>query len=86
VHGYSGWRTDRARELFTQMQSFPDDTSLASLEALGVTYVVVHSELYQPGEWQQVDARIRGYRGRLRLVHAEGPGRIYELSARWRSG
>jgi hypothetical protein len=86
VHGYSGWRTDRARGLFAQMQSFPDDTSLASLEALGVTYLVVHSELYQPEEWQQVEARIRGYGARLRFVHAEGSGRVYELSARWRSG
>ncbi|HEY7172787.1 MAG TPA: PA14 domain-containing protein [Vicinamibacterales bacterium] len=79
VHGYSGWRTDRARQLFAEMQSFPDDTSLASLEALGVTYVVVHSDLYPPGEWQQVEERIRGYGARLRFVHAEGAGRVYEL-------
>jgi hypothetical protein len=82
VHGYSGWRTDRARELFAAMQSFPDEVSLASLEALGVTYVVVHSELYDPGEWKRVEQRIRGYGSRLRFVHAEGTGLVYELTAR----
>jgi hypothetical protein len=86
VHGYSGWRTDRARQLFGEMQSFPDAASLASLEALGVTYIVVHSELYQPDEWKRVEERLRGYGSRLRLVHAEGSGRVYELSARSRSG
>jgi hypothetical protein len=68
------------------MQAFPDDTSLGSLEALGVTYVVVHSELYPPEEWTRVEERIRGYGPRLRFVHAEGPGRVYELTARSKSG
>jgi hypothetical protein len=80
VHGYSGWRTDRARELFRDMQSFPDDTSLASLESLGVTYIVVHSELYAPEEWKRVADRIRGYGSRLRFLHAEGAGRAYALT------
>jgi hypothetical protein len=82
VHGYSGWRTDRARQLFAEMQSFPDDTSVASLEALGVTYLVVHSELYEPEEWKRVEERLRGYEPRLRFVHAEGPGRVYALTAK----
>jgi PA14 domain len=82
VHGYSGWRTDRARQLFAEMQAFPDDTSLGSLEALGVTYVVVHSDLYPPEEWKRVEERIRGYGSRLRFVHAEGAGRVYQLNAR----
>jgi len=82
VHGYSGWRTERASQLFADMESFPDDTSLASLEAVGVTYVVVHSELYQPAEWQRVVDRIGRYGSRLRFVHAEGPGQVYALPAR----
>src|SRR5205814_10382130 len=71
VHGYSGWRTERARQLFAEMHMFPDDTSLAGLESLGVTYLVVHSELYTPEEWKQVEERLSRYDARLRVMHAE---------------
>ena len=44
VHGYSGWRTLFHEKLFAEMDAFPDDVSIASLNALGVTYVVVHTD------------------------------------------
>jgi hypothetical protein len=81
VHGYSGWRTDRARELYAAMQSFPDEASIGSLEALGVTYVVVHTESYRPEEWTQVEERLQRFSARLRFIHAEGTGRVYALTA-----
>jgi hypothetical protein len=64
------------------MLRFPDEESIASLERLGVTYVVVHTELYEPGEWPTIEARLAPFEGRLRLLHEEQGGRVYELVGR----
>jgi len=79
VHGYSGWRTDLHMQLFDAMQTFPDETSVASLSGLGVTYIVVHTDYYPPGEWNGVEERLRGFSSRLRLEHVEGAGRVYSV-------
>jgi hypothetical protein len=79
VHGYSGWRTVFHDQLYSKMQTFPDETSVASLSDLGVTYIVVHTDSYPPGEWSPVDERFREFSSRLRLEHVEGAGRVYSL-------
>ena len=79
VHGYSGWRTLFHLQLYAEMQSFPDETSVASLSDLGVTYIVVHTDMYPPEEWSQVEERLRQFSSRLRLEHVEGAGRVYAL-------
>jgi hypothetical protein len=65
--------------LYWDMQKFPDEKGLGQLSDLGVTYIVVHTERYPPGEWPGVEERLRQYSARLRLVHAEGAGRVYLL-------
>ncbi len=79
VHGYSGWRAPLHEQLYVKMRGFPDEDSLRELNRLGVTFVVVHTELYQPGEWPQVEARIEAFGGRLQLEHVAGAGRVYSL-------
>jgi hypothetical protein len=79
VHGYSGWRTELHRQLYLEMQLFPDETSVADLSGLGVTYIVVHTDSYPPGEWGGVEQRLREFSSRLRLEHSEGAGRVYSL-------
>jgi hypothetical protein len=79
VHGYSGWRTLFHSDLYAQMDSFPDERSVTSLSNIGVTYVVVHGDLYPPGEWDKVQERLRQFSSRLRLEHADGHGRVYSL-------
>jgi len=54
---------------------------LRSLAGLGVTYIVVHTELYPPGEWPQVGARLELWDDWLRLEHTAGTGRVYSLHA-----
>jgi hypothetical protein len=61
------------------MQFFPDETSVASLFDVGVTYIVVHTDLYPPGEWSRVEERLREFSSRLRLEHVEGAGRVYSV-------
>jgi hypothetical protein len=79
VHGYSGWRAPVHEQLYLQLRNFPDNASLRELARLGVTYVVVHAELYPPGEWPLVEARIETFGARLRLEHLAGTGRVYSL-------
>jgi hypothetical protein len=79
VHGYSGIRAPLHDRLYVLLRSFPDDASLDELVRLDVRYVVVHTELYPPGEWDQVAARIDRYGSRVRLEHVAGTGRVYSL-------
>jgi hypothetical protein len=79
VHGYSGWRTALHSQLYSEMEAFPDETSVASLSDLGVTYIVVHTDSYPLGEWGRVEERLRQFSSRLRLEHVEGAGRVYSL-------
>jgi hypothetical protein len=79
VQGYDGWRRDFHAELYETMQRFPDEESLTRLEQIGITYVVVHQERYEPAEWARVEAGLERYASRLRLEHVEGAGRVYAV-------
>jgi hypothetical protein len=80
VHGYSGLRPPLHEKLFRQLWRFPDEECLKSLENLGVTYVVVHTEFYESGEWTRVQERLGTLGDRLKLEQIVGPGRIYSLT------
>jgi hypothetical protein len=79
VHGYSGIRPALHQRLNLELTAFPDETSLRSLRELGVRYVVVHGEMYPPERQAEIDARYVRFAGDLKLVHVEGPGRIYMI-------
>lgn len=81
IEGYSGLRPPLHEELYSQLQYFPDERSLRSLAQLGVTYIVVHTDFYPPGEWPGIDARIGLFPEWLTLVREEGAGRAYALRA-----
>jgi hypothetical protein len=82
VHGYSGLRPPRHEELYWQLRLFPDPQSITSLVNLGVQYIVVHTDLYPPGEWPLVEARLAQFSDRLQLEHQDGAGRVYRLRQR----
>jgi hypothetical protein len=79
VHGYSGMRPALHEELYAQLLRFPDEPSLRALARLGVARVVVHSELYPPGEWAAVRDRIERASAWLTLEAVSGSGRVYAL-------
>jgi hypothetical protein len=80
VHGYSGLRPALHYELFRQLRLFPDETTLAQLTALGVDYVVVHIDLYPPGEWPVVEGRLRQFDKVLKLVYSDETARVYAIN------
>ena len=81
VEGYSGLRPPLHEELYSQLLNFPDDRSLSNLAQLGVKYIVVHTDLYPPGQWPIVEARIGLFEDRLTLQREDGAGRVYQLRA-----
>ena len=78
VHGYSGYRPPLHERLYRELMSFPDEKSLRTLSEIGVTYVVVHTDYYEPAERARVDSAIVQYPS-LVLNHVEGDGRVYRL-------
>jgi hypothetical protein len=78
IHGYSGLLPNFSDNLYWQLTTFPDATSLHALREIGVTYIVVHTDLYAPGEWPDVERRLTGF-PELTLEHSEAGGRVYSL-------
>lgn len=79
VHGYSGIRAPFHDQLYLEMRRFPDEGSVARLREIGVTYVVVHRDLMEPGQWPAFAARLAQF-PQLRLVHEADDGRVYAVS------
>ncbi|HEX6163974.1 MAG TPA: hypothetical protein VFZ31_11440 [Vicinamibacterales bacterium] len=78
IHGYSSLRRPLHDRLYKELPGFPDATSIASLQEVGVNYVVVHTEDYGD-RWPAVEARIARTK-ELKLEHVEGSGRVYSLA------
>ena len=79
VHGFSGAEPPLHTQLFLEMSRFPDDLSVHRLADLGVTYIVMHTDLYRGNEQADAEAKLTKYADWLTLVHVEGAGRVYRL-------
>ena len=79
IHGYSGFEAPLHTQLYQELRGFPDAPSVQRLRELGVTYMVVHEELYQRAEWSDMQKRLLQFGDRLTLEHTEGAGRVYSL-------
>ena len=79
VHGYSGVEPQHYSELHWKLARFPDDESLNALANLGVTYVVMHPDLYPESELADAEARFERYKDWLRLDYRSADGRVYSL-------
>lgn len=81
VQGYSGIEPPGFEALERTLMRFPDEGSLDRLSAMRVTYAVVHLDYFPPELKDSAAAGLARFErdGRLRLVHADGPGRVYEI-------
>lgn len=80
VHGYSGVRPKLHEDLYPKLRGFPNDESLAALAAIGVDYVVVHVDQYEPAVWESVAALLPQVTDRVALVYADPASRVYRLT------
>jgi hypothetical protein len=78
VHGYSGFRPDLHYALYDEMTRFPEPDVLKHLAELGVSQVVVHTELFDADTRSAVQSEIDRSEW-LTLEHVEGNGRAYRL-------
>jgi hypothetical protein len=79
VNGYSGLEPPGHSDLYSKLRNFPDEVSLRMLQEFGVTYVVVHAEMYAPEDWTEVRERLARFASWLTLEYEEGSGRVYSL-------
>jgi hypothetical protein len=80
VHGWSGLQPPNHLNLYYQLTGFPDEESLRSLIQFRVDYIVVHIDLYPPGEWAQIERRMAALQGWIELRYADDAARVYALS------
>ncbi len=81
VNGYSSLVPPAHETLYGELHEFPTAQGLAELERLGVTYVIVHTDMYQPERWAEKDGQLANFGDRIRLVRVLGEGRAYALTA-----
>jgi hypothetical protein len=79
VMGFTSIRPAVHKRLYELMPGFPDDASLAALRDIGVTMVIMHTDLYRSRDLAEVERRLAAHADDLRLVHTEGAGRAYAL-------
>jgi hypothetical protein len=78
VDGYSGVFPPTFQPMRDRLQTFPSPDTLALLQGIGVTTVVLRSSEYEPAAWAAVVAEIERY-PELSLV-LDGPDRVYILA------
>jgi hypothetical protein len=81
VQGYSGVQAPLHDRLYDELKYFPDERSLRDLATLGVTYVVVHADMFESRHWRDVALALPQFAAWLTLIHEEGEGRVYALHA-----
>ena len=79
VNGYSSLVPPLHLRLYRDLFDFPTESGLMELERLGVNYVVVHTDMYQPDRWADKARYFETYGGRLHLVRVIGEGRAYAI-------
>jgi len=82
VNGYSSLVPPLHLKLYEELHEFPTESGLAELDRLGVDYVVVHTDMYQPDRWAEKERAIAGFGSRIRLLKVDGEGRAYQLTPR----
>jgi len=78
--GYSGFIPPKHGQVVYEMERFPSERSVSLLQALGVAYVVIHTDRYPAGRWQEMQAGLRQV-GDLALVQLLGTDRVYQVRA-----
>jgi hypothetical protein len=79
VHGYSGIRPSLHEALYDELRSFPDDSSLRHLTALGVRYVVVHRSWFPMDQRAALDDGLRQFAPWLTEEYSDMDSRVYSL-------
>jgi hypothetical protein len=79
VHGYSGFEPASHTLLYARLRGFPSEISLEHLLEYGVTYAVVHIDMYPPAEWETVEQKLHSFTPWLTLEYTDDRSRVYSV-------
>ncbi len=79
--GYSGFIPPKHGQIVYEMEHFPSERSVSLLQALGVGYVVVHSDRYPADRWAEMQ-RVLAHVDDLMPVQSFGTDRVYQVRPR----
>ncbi|HVH27278.1 MAG TPA: glycosyltransferase family 39 protein [Vicinamibacterales bacterium] len=79
IHGYGGIRPYVHSVLYEELDRFPDGRSLDHLTALGVTYLIIHTDMYPPEQWAGVSDRLASFADQLTLEYSDSVSKVYTL-------
>ena len=77
--GFSGIQPPGYQDNYWTMVKFPDAESLALARRLGITHVILHTSLVDPGQRAFVEGQYAQFANDVQLVHTEGEGRLYAI-------
>ena len=79
--GYSGFIPPKHGQIVYEMERFPSERSVSLLQALGVSYVVVHTDRYPAARWAEMEASLAQVAD-LDLVETLGTDHVYRVRPR----
>ena len=79
VHGYSGLEPASHTLLYAKLRGFPSELSLEHLLEYGITYAVVHIDMYPPAEWATVEQKLDTFTSWLTLEYTDDRSRVYSI-------
>jgi len=80
--GFSGIQPPGYQDNYWTMVRFPDAASVALARRLGITHVILHTSLVDPGQRALVESQYLQFANEVQLVHTEGEGRLYAITPR----
>jgi hypothetical protein len=79
IHGYSGMQPPFHDQLYAELTRFPNEDIIVRLASLGVSYIVVHTDLYPIDQRAVVTDRLGRLGELFQLVYADASGRVYAV-------
>ena len=79
--GYSGFIPPKHGQIVYEMECFPSERSVSLLQALGVQYVVVHTDRYPAARWAEMQAAL-AQADDLSLAQTFGADVVYRVQPR----
>jgi hypothetical protein len=79
--GYSGFIPPKHGQIVYEMERFSSERSVSMLQALGVRYVVIHTDRYEPDRWREVEQAL-DETDEIVPAASFDPDRVYEVSPR----
>ena len=62
ANGYSGHYPNAYLDLLTALVGFPDQPSSDAMARTGIERVILHGELFRPGEYARIVSALEGHR------------------------